>query len=134
MKFSDMREIKLSTLKFWKKPSLLRVGFLATNDCAPLVVAQELGLFEKYDLGVELRREINWSHLRDKVVDGELDAAHAPGTLPFLVNMGVNSRVCRCVSAMVLSLQGNAIVLSRRLWNQGIRDAATLKQRIIRDW
>lgn len=129
-----MREIKFPNLTFWKKTAPLRLGFLATNDCAPLVVAQELGLFEKYDLEVELRREINWSHLRDKLVDDELDAAHAPGTLPFLMNMGGNSKVCRCVSAMVLSLQGNAIVLSQKLWNQGIRDAATLKQRIIRDW
>ena len=129
-----MREFKLPTLRFLKKPAPLRVGFLPTNDCAPLVVAQELGLFDKYELEVELQRESDWTRLRDKVSEGELDAAHAPSTLPFLISMGLNSTVCRCVSGMVLSLQGNAIVLSRRLWNEGVRDAMSLRVRIMRDW
>jgi len=104
------------------------------SDCAPLVYAYENGLFEKHGLGVQLQRETSWAGVRDKVIQGELDAAHAPATLPFLANLGIESDPCACVSALVLSLQGNAIALSRQLWQEGVRDAATLRERIYRDW
>src|SRR6266436_9481813 len=107
----------------------LRVGFLPVSDCAPLVVAQETGLFAKYEVEVELVREASWANVRDKVINGDLDAAQAPATLPFLANLGVESDPCACVSGLVLNLQGNAITISRRLWEEGVRDAITLRQR-----
>lgn len=112
----------------------MRIGFLAASDCAPLVYAYEGGLFEKYGLEVELQRETGWANIRDKVVYGELDAAHAPATLPFLANLGIESDPCACVSGLVLSLQGNAITISRRLWDQGVRDAASLREKIYQNW
>ena len=112
----------------------LRVGFLPVSDCAPLLYAQEGGLFEKYDLDVELQRETRWGELRDKVISGELDAAQAPATLPFLANLGLESDPCACVSGLVLSLQGNAITVSRELWDLGVCDAATLREQIYRHW
>jgi len=112
----------------------LRVGFLPVSDCAPLVYASEGGLFEKFDLDVQLQREASWATLRDKVINGELDAAHAPATLPFLANLGLDSDPCACVSAMVLSLQGNAITISRRLWEMGVRGPETLREQIYKDW
>ena len=121
-------------LEVLKRKEPLRIGFLPVTDCAPLVYASESGLFEKYDLEVQLQRESSWVSLRDKVIFGDLDAAHAPATLPFLANLGLESDPCACVSGMVLSLQGNAITLSRRLWDQGVRSAATLRERIYKDW
>ncbi len=64
---------------------------------------------------------------------GELDAAHAPAALPFAANFGLGSDQCACVSGLVLSLQGNAITLSRGLWERGVRDAGTLRQEISRN-
>ena len=112
----------------------LRVGFLPVTDCAPLVYASEATLFQKYDLEVELHRETSWATLRDKVIYGQLDAAHAPATLPFLANLGLESDPCACISGLVLSLQGNAIAVSRQLWDQGVRDAASLRHQIYRTW
>ena len=112
----------------------LRVGFLPVSDCAPLVYAQEAGLFEKYGLEVQLQRETGWANVRDKVVLGELDAAHAPATLPFLANLGIESDPCACVSGLVLCLQGNVITISRRLWDEGVRDAASLREKIYQQW
>jgi ABC-type nitrate/sulfonate/bicarbonate transport system substrate-binding protein len=112
----------------------LRIGFLPVADCAPLIYAEEAGLFAKYDLEVELRRETSWANVRDRVIEGDLDAAHAPATLPFLTNLGMESEPCECVAGMVLSLQGNAITISRKLWDQGVRDAATLREQIYRSW
>jgi ABC-type nitrate/sulfonate/bicarbonate transport system substrate-binding protein len=99
-----------------------------------LVYASEAGLFDKYGLEVELQRETGWANVRDKVVYGELDAAHAPATLPFLANLGIESDPCACVSGLVLSLQGNAITISRRLWDEGVRDAAILREKIYQNW
>jgi ABC-type nitrate/sulfonate/bicarbonate transport system substrate-binding protein len=121
-------------LAILKRKDPLRVGFLPVCDCAPLVYASEAGLFEKYDLDVQLQREAGWANIRDKVINGDLDAAHAPATLPFLANLGLESDPCDCVTGLVLSLQGNAITVSRRLWDQGVRDAATLREQIYKHW
>src|SRR5271166_977926 len=94
-----------------KRREPLQVGFLPLFDCAPLVYALEGGLFAKYELDVELRRENSWASLRDRLVNGDLDAAQAPATLPFLANLGLESDPCECVSGLILSLQGNAITL-----------------------
>jgi len=112
----------------------LRLGFIPVSDCAPLIVARESGLFEKYELEVELRREATWTHIRDHVVYGMLDAAHAPATLPFLANLALESDRCACVTGMVLSLQGNAITVSRELSDLGVRDAATLRDAVYGNW
>lgn len=112
----------------------LRVGFLPVSDCAPLVYAHEGGLFEKHGLEAQLERETSWANVRDKVILGELDAAHAPATLPFLANLGIESDPCACVSGLVLSLEGNAITISRPLYEQGVRDASSLRDRIYHHW
>jgi ABC-type nitrate/sulfonate/bicarbonate transport system substrate-binding protein len=117
-----------------KRKEPLRVGFLPVSDCAPLIYSSEAGLFEKYDLDVQLQREPSWANIRDKVIYGDLDAAHAPATLPFLANLGLESDPCACISGLVLSLQGNSITLSRRLWDEGVHDAITLREQIYKHW
>jgi ABC-type nitrate/sulfonate/bicarbonate transport system substrate-binding protein len=116
------------------KNRALQIGFVPATDCAPLVYAQESGLFQKYELDVELHRETRWANICDKVVYGELDAAHAPATLPFVANFGLSSDSAACIAGMVMSLQGDAIVISRELWNEGVRDAATLRGLVYRHW
>jgi ABC-type nitrate/sulfonate/bicarbonate transport system substrate-binding protein len=111
-----------------RKP--LQVGFLPVNDCAPLAVAHELGLFAKYGVAVELRREHSWKTIHDKIIHLNLDAAHVPGMLPFLINLGLTPEKKPCVAGLVLSLQGNAITLSRELWLRGVRDAASLREQL----
>lgn len=121
-------------LQILRQKEPLRLGFLPVSDCAPLAYAWEAGLFAKYELDVELHRENSWANLRDKVVFGELDAAQAPATLPFLSNIGVESDPCACISGMVLSLQGSAIVISKTLSSQGVHDAETLRDHVYKLW
>ena len=123
-----------SLTKIWERNRPLQVGFIPDLDCAPLVIAHESGLFQKYEVRVELRRETLWASIRDKMVNGDLDAAHAPATLPFITNLGIDSDQCACVVAMVMSLQGNAITISRELWEKGVRDAAGLRDQIFQHW
>jgi len=111
---------------------LLRVGFVPLADCAPLIMAQELGLFKKYGLRVALSRELGWATIRDKIVHRELDAAHALAAMPVAATLGLGSVPCDCLTALVLNLNGNAITLSNDLWARGVRDGATLREEIKR--
>jgi ABC-type nitrate/sulfonate/bicarbonate transport system substrate-binding protein len=106
----------------------LRVGFVPETDCAPLVVAYEFGLFREYGLEVDLQSQASWKHVHDRIVQGQLDAAHAPGILPLLINLGLTPERVESLTGLVLSLQGNAITISRELRRLGIGDAAALRE------
>jgi two-component system, oxyanion-binding sensor len=110
----------------------LRLGFVPLTDCAPLVMAKELDLFRKHGLKVELKRELGWATIRDKVVYSELDAAHAVVGMPFAATLGLGCVQCDCLTALVLNQHGNAITLSRELCNRGVRSNSLLRAEIVR--
>ena len=108
------------------------MGFVPLADCAPLVMAEALGLFAMFGLNVELHREVGWATIRDKIIYGELDAAHAPAGLVVAVNCGLGSIQADCLAGLVLNLQGDAITLSEDLWKRGVRDGESLQREISR--
>jgi ABC-type nitrate/sulfonate/bicarbonate transport system substrate-binding protein len=105
----------------------LRLGFLALTDAAPFAVAQHQGIFAKHGLRVELSREVGWATIREKIIYGELDAAHCLAPLLWATHLGIDSVPCSVLTGMVLSLHGNALTLSNRLWISGVRDAVSLR-------
>jgi ABC-type nitrate/sulfonate/bicarbonate transport system substrate-binding protein len=109
-------------------PKPLRLGFVPLTDCAPLVVAHELGFFRKYGLQIVLHRELGWASIRDKVIYGELHAAHALAAMPVAATLGLGSIRCDCLTGLVLNLHGNAITLSNDLRERGVHDGASLHQ------
>ena len=110
----------------------LRLGFIALTDAAPLIAAQELGLFARYHAQVELRREVGWATVRDKIIFGELDAAQAPAPLLWSAQLGLGGPRCDVLTALVLNLHGNAITLSSRLHAAGVRTASTFRAEALR--
>lgn len=102
----------------------LRLGYLALTDAAPLLVARERGLFARRGLRVRLTREIGWATVRDKVVCGELDAAPVPAPMLWAVRLGLDCLRADVLTGLVLNLHGNALTLSRRLWDAGVRTPA----------
>ncbi|MGI8605305.1 MAG: CmpA/NrtA family ABC transporter substrate-binding protein [Verrucomicrobiales bacterium] len=105
---------------------VLRLGFIAVSDCAPLLVARELGFFSKHQLDVKLSCEVGWGTIREKLVNREIDAAHALAGLVLAMRLGINAARCEVLTGCVLSLHGNAITLSHDLWRRGVRDAPAL--------
>jgi ABC-type nitrate/sulfonate/bicarbonate transport system substrate-binding protein len=91
-------------------------------------MGQELGLFQAQGLQVELSREVGWATIRDKLVMRDLEAAHAPAAMVLAINLGIGSFRVPCVSGLVLNLHGNAITLSNRLWDAGVRDGGTFRE------
>ena len=111
----------------------IRLGFVPLNDCAPLIVARELGIFDRHGLKVRLSRELGWATVRDKLAQGELDASHAPCGLPLALSAGLQCVPTETVAGVILNLEGNAITLGQGLWDAGVRDATTLRQFILQN-
>ena len=92
----------------------IKLGFIPLTDCAPLVVAKELGLFEKHGVNVQLSKEASWANIRDKVLNGELEGAHCLFGMPFSVYTGIGGKAgSEMKIAMVLNNNGQAITLSK---------------------
>lgn len=93
---------------------VIRIGIIPLTDCAPIVMAKELGLFEKYGVNVEVSKEASWANVRDKILTGELDGAHCLFSMPFSVFTGIGGKAgSEMRIAMVLSNNGQAITLSK---------------------
>lgn len=92
----------------------IKLGFISLTDCAPLVVAKELGLFAKYGVDVELEKEASWAVVRDKILNGEIDGAHCLFSMPLSVYTGIGGKAgSEMKIAMVLNNNGQAITLSK---------------------
>ncbi len=109
----------------------LRIGFIPLVDSAPLLVAEAFGLFEKHGVEVELSREVGWATIREKILYGQLDAAHALAGLALSLRLGLDGLACPAIAPFIFNLHGNAITLSMDLYRRGVRDSGTL-QKLIR--
>ncbi len=94
----------------------LKLGFIALNDAALLIVAKERGLFEAENLNVELVREVSWATVRDKLNVGVLDGAQMLGPLALATSVGAGGgEPVPLVAALALNLNGPTVTLSSRL-------------------
>ncbi|WOO40229.1 CmpA/NrtA family ABC transporter substrate-binding protein [Rubellicoccus peritrichatus] len=106
----------------------IKIGYVPMLDCASLIIARELGYFQKYDVSVVLSREAGWASVREKLINGELHASHAPASMVFELTCGLGVLKTPSLTGLVTALNGNAITLSNELWDLGVRDARTLKK------
>jgi nitrate/nitrite transport system substrate-binding protein len=93
----------------------LRIGITPLTDSAPLVAAQELGLFARHGVRALLSLEPSWANIRDKLAAGVLDAAHALAPMPIAATLGVGPLQQPTLTALSLGLGGNAITVSTAL-------------------
>ncbi|WP_323118987.1 CmpA/NrtA family ABC transporter substrate-binding protein [Burkholderia alba] len=104
----------------------LRLGFVALSDAAPLIAAQRLGLGRRYGLTLELRRQPSWASIRDTLLSGEIDAAHALYGLVYGVQLGIGGPQGEMAALMVLNRNGQAITFSNRLAD-AYRDSSSVR-------
>lgn len=93
----------------------LRLGFVGLTDCAPLAVAEHLGLFSRHGLNVEISREPSWANVRDKLALGLLDGAHLLAPMLLAANLRLDKLSEPLCSSLSLGLGGNSIVLAHGL-------------------
>jgi nitrate/nitrite transport system substrate-binding protein len=101
----------------------VKIGFISLTDCASVVVAQEMGLFKKHGVEVEVLKQPNWLAVRERLSSGELDASHCLFGMPFSVASGVfKGQGDPMKIAMILNNNGQATTLANKSF-EGIRYA-----------
>jgi ABC-type nitrate/sulfonate/bicarbonate transport system substrate-binding protein len=96
----------------------ISIGYIALCDALPLIAAQELGLFEKNHLEVNLHAEVSWSNIRDKLNIGIFDAAHMLAPMLFATHMGLSGVSNPMSTAFAFGMNGNAVTVSNDLFKQ----------------
>ncbi len=82
---------------------------MALTDSAPLLAAEELGLFRKHGVGVTLSPCSSWAGLRDRVALGALDAAQMLAPMPIAAALGLGGFTARCAVTATTSRNGNTV-------------------------
>lgn len=90
-------------------------GFVPLVDCAPLVVARELGFAAEEGIDLVLEGQPSWSAIRDKLAFGDLDAAHMLSVLPITMSIGLGGLPMRIDALSVLSVNGDVIGISPKI-------------------
>ena len=92
----------------------IRIGLLRLVDSAPVLVAEQRGLFEQFGLDVHISIEPSWANAADKLTYGLLDAAVMLPPLVLAAAMGLRGPPARSIVPMGLSQGGNTIVLGNQ--------------------
>ena len=106
----------------------VRIGFIPLTDCASVVMAAEMGFDKKYGIKIIPTKEASWASVRDKLVNGELDAAHVLYGLVYGLQLGVGGPKKEMSVLMNLNNNGQAITLASKLKELGVTDGASLKK------
>ncbi len=99
-----------------EKPQL-KFGFIKLTDCAPIVIAKELGYFEDEGLFVDIEAQANWKILLDRVITGELDGAHMLAGQPIGATIGIGTKA-PVITGFSMDLNGNGITVSNEIWKE----------------
>lgn len=111
---------------------LIKLGIIPLTDCAPLVIAFEKNLFQKYGVNVQISKEASWANVRDKILTGELQGAHCLFGMPFSVYTGVGGNAgAEMPIAMMLNNNGQCITLSKDFCGKvGHQDISTVSKSV----
>ncbi|MFN3718106.1 MAG: CmpA/NrtA family ABC transporter substrate-binding protein [Rhizobium rhizophilum] len=114
----------------------VKLGYIALTDAAPLIIAKEKGLFEKFGLPeVEVLKQASWGATRDNLVLGGasngIDGAHILTPMPYLISAGKvtqnNVPVPMSIVAR-LNLDSQGISVSKEYAETGVQlDASKLR-------
>jgi len=104
----------------------VRIGFIPLTDCSSVVMAAVQKFDEKYGIKIMPTKEASWASVRDKLVNGELDAAHVLYGLVYGVQLGIGGPKKDMNVLMTLNQNGQAITLSNQLRDKGAIDGASL--------
>ena len=111
----------------------VRIGFIPLTDCSSVVMAAVNEFDKKHGIRIIPSKEASWAAVRDKLVNGELDAAHVLYGLVYGVHLGIGGPKKDMAVLMSLNHNGQAITLSNQLKEKGAVDGASLKKLIATD-
>lgn len=94
---------------------ILNCGYVPLVDCAPLIIAKELGFAHEEGVELNLMRQPSWSALRDMLALGHLDAAQMLSPMPIAMSLGMGGLSAQIDSLMVLSVNGTVFGASKEI-------------------
>jgi len=115
----------------------VKLGFIALTDAAPLIIAKEKKLFDKYGLTeAEVAKQASWGTTRDNMVlgagAGGIDGAHILTPKPYQITMGTTTAENKPTPMYILcrlNLDCQAISVAKEFKGLGITtNAAPLKE------
>lgn len=90
----------------------LAVAFLPLTDAAVLIAAQEKGFARDHDIALTLVRTESWATVRDRLVYGQVQAAHMLAPLAVAVTLGLSQHPAALAAPFKLNVNGNALVMT----------------------
>jgi nitrate/nitrite transport system substrate-binding protein len=106
----------------------MRFGIIALTDCAPIVMAHELGYFKQFGIESIISKEASWAVIRDKLSIGDNQATHMLIGMPLASTMGLaGSPIKPMIVPWLLNRNGQAITLSNQLKQAGVKSAKEIK-------
>jgi nitrate/nitrite transport system substrate-binding protein len=106
----------------------VKVSFIALTDCSSVVMANYLGLDKKYGIKIIPTKEASWAAIRDKLVNGENDLSHLLYGLAYGLQLGIGGQQKDMSVLMTLNNNGQAITLSKALYQKGVTEGSKLKE------
>jgi nitrate/nitrite transport system substrate-binding protein len=106
----------------------VKVSFIALTDCSSVVMANQLGLDKKYGVKIIPTKEASWAAIRDKLINGENDLSHILYGLVYGLQMGIGGQQKDMSILMTLNNNGQAITLSKALYQKGLTDGTKLRE------
>jgi nitrate/nitrite transport system substrate-binding protein len=111
----------------------VKIGFIPLTDCSSVVMASVMEFDKKYGIKITPSKEASWAAVRDKLVNGELDASHVLYGLIYGVQIGLGGPKKDMAILMNLNHNGQAFTLSRKLYDKGVKDGNTLAALIAKE-
>jgi len=90
----------------------IRAAFLSLTDSAVLVVARERGFAAAEGIDLDLVRTTSWATLRDRLVYGQVQAAHMLAPLAIAVTLGLSQQPAALAAPYKLNVNGNMVVMA----------------------
>ena len=90
----------------------INIAFLGLTDAAVLVAAKEQGFAEAEGIALNLLKDTSWATLRDRLVYGQVQAAHMLAPLAVAVTLGLSQQPCALAAPFKLNVNGNLLVMT----------------------
>ena len=90
----------------------ISIAFLPLTDSAVLVAAREKGFAAAEGIDLSLLRTTSWATLRDRLVYGQVQAAHMLAPLAIAVTLGLSQHPAAISAPFKLGLNGNALTMA----------------------
>ena len=90
----------------------INIAFLGLTDAAVLVAAKEQGFAQAEGIALNLLKDTSWATLRDRLVYGQVQAAHMLAPLAVAVTLGLSQQPCALAAPFKLNVNGNLLVMT----------------------